>query len=49
MNFGPASALLEQDPAQEIRRQRIVSWLDRDKTFASQTSSRSGNRLPQEA
>jgi hypothetical protein len=36
-------------PVQEIRRQRIVSRLDREKTFASQTGSRSGNRRPQEA
>jgi hypothetical protein len=32
MTFGPASALLEQELAQEIRRQGIVVWLDRDKS-----------------
>ena len=31
----PASALLEQELAQEIRRQGIVVWLDRDKSFTT--------------
>ena len=35
MTFGPASALLEQELAQEIRRQGIVVWLDRDKSFTT--------------
>lgn len=35
MTFGPASALLEQELAQEIRRQGIVVWLDRDRSFTT--------------
>jgi len=31
--IGPASALLEQELAQEVRRQGIVVWLDRDASF----------------
>jgi len=31
--LGPASALLEQELAQEVRRQGIVVWLDRDCSF----------------
>ena len=33
MPLGPASALLEQELAQEVRRQGIVVWLDRDASF----------------
>jgi hypothetical protein len=33
MTLGPASALLEQELAQEVRRQGIVVWLDRDAGF----------------
>ncbi|MGB8297555.1 MAG: BREX-6 system phosphatase PglZ [Polyangia bacterium] len=33
MILGPASALLEQELAQEVRRQGIVVWLDRDCSF----------------
>jgi hypothetical protein len=35
VTFGPASVLLEQELSQEIRRQGIVVWLDRDKSFTT--------------
>ena len=35
MTSGPASALLEQELTERIRRQGIVVWLDRDKSFTT--------------